>query len=178
MRVGEACAVESGFGGVVGGWLSSFLLRRGWTLNAARKTAFLVCGLFAVPVFTAPLAQNYMVAVVLVALAAAAHCGYAANLYALASDTVPSNAVASLVGIGGMAGAIVGMFFAQFISRILSLTHSNYTAPFAVAASSYLLGLASIHLLLPNLEAVKFESAETQTTRGRLLKVGSTPCLR
>ena len=53
-----------------------------------------------------------------------------------------------------MAGALMGMFFAQFVSRILSLTHNNYMAPFAVAAFSYLLGLACIHLLLPNLETM------------------------
>lgn len=147
----------AGAGGVGGGWLSSFLLRRGWTLNAARKTALLVCALCAVPVLAAPLTPNYIIADVLVAIAAAAHCGYAANLYTLASDTVPANVVASVVGIGGMAGAVMGIFFAQFISRILSLTHNNYTAPFALAAFSYLLGLGCIHLLLPNLEVMKME---------------------
>ena len=156
----------AGFGGIAGGWLSSFLLRHGWTLNAARKTAFLACGLFAVPVFTTPLAKNYIIAVALVALAAAAHCGYAANLYALAADTVPAQAVASLVGIGGMAGAVMGMFFAQFIARMLSATHNNYMAPFAVAASSYLLGLTCIHLLLPKLEVMKLEPGTADATRG------------
>jgi len=149
----------SGLGGIAGGWLSSFLLRRGWTANAARKTALLVCALCAVPVFAAPLAPSYVIADVLVALAASAHCGYAANLYTLASDTVPQRAVASVVGIGGMAGAVSGIFFAQFISRILSLTSNNYMAPFAVAASTYLLGLAAIHILLPNLEVMKIETA-------------------
>jgi MFS transporter, ACS family, hexuronate transporter len=157
----------AGLGGIFGGWLSSFLLRRGWTLNAARKTAFLVCGLCAVPVFISPLAPNYIIAVVLVSLAAAGHCGYAANLYALAGDTVPPKVVASVVGIGGMAGAITGIFFAQFISRILSLTNNNYMAPFVVAASSYLLGLACIHLLLPNLDTMKLE-----------LDSEGVPCLR
>jgi ACS family hexuronate transporter-like MFS transporter len=156
----------AGFGGIAGGWLSSFLLCHGWTLNAARKTAFLACGLLAVPVFTTPLAKNYIIAVVLVALAAAAHCGYAANLYALAADTVPAQAVASLVGIGGMAGAVMGMFFAQFIARILSATHNNYMAPFGVAASSYLLGLTCIHLLLPKLEVMKLEPGRADATRG------------
>lgn len=145
----------AGLGGVVGGWLSSFLMRRGWTLNAARKTAFLLCGLCAAPVFITPLAPNYVIGVALVALAAAAHCGYAANLFALATDIVPAKAVASVVGIGGTAGAVAGMFFAQFISRVLALTHNNYMAPFAVAASSYLLGLACIQLLLPNLEVMR-----------------------
>jgi len=157
----------AGFGGIVGGWLSLFLLRRGRTLNAARKTALLVCALCAVPVFTTPLASNYIIADVLVTLAAAAHCAYAANLYTLASDTVPPNAVASVVGIGGMAGAVMGMFFAQFISRILSFTHNNYMAPFAVAAFSYLLGLVCIHLLLPNLEAMKLELGAVHTVSNR-----------
>ena len=145
----------AGLGGVVGGWLSAFLMRRGWTLNAARKTAFLLCGLCAAPVFITPLAPNYFIAVALVALAAAAHCGYAANLFALATDIVPTKAVASVVGIGGTAGAVAGMFFAQFISRVLALTHNNYMAPFAVAASSYLVGLACIQLLLPKLEVMR-----------------------
>lgn len=154
----------AGFGGIAGGWLSSFMLRRGCTLNSARKTALLVCALCAVPVFATPLAPNYVIAAVLVALAAAAHCGYAANLYALAGDTIPSKAVASVVGIGGMAGAVIGMLFAQFISRILSLTHNNYMAPFAIAASSYLLGLACIHLFLPNLEAMKLDLDAVRAT--------------
>src|SRR5215469_6749029 len=167
----------AGLGGIVGGWFSCFLLRRGCTLNAARKVAFLAFGICAVPVFIAPLTPNYFVAVALVAVAAAAHCGYAANLYALATDTVPANAVASLVGIGGMAGAVAGMFFAQFISRILSMTHNNYMAPFAVAASGYLLGLACIHLLLPNLESME-SGGTADTISSERLNAGSTPCLR
>ena len=168
----------AGLGGIAGGWLFSVLLRRGWTLNAARKMSFLICGLCAVPVFAAPLAPNYIIAVVVVALAAAAHCGYAANLYALATDLVPAKTVASLVGIGGMAGAVTGIFFAQFISRILSLTHNNYMAPFAIAASSYLLGLAFIHLLLPNLKALELGTDAQDTTTSERLNVGSTLCLR
>lgn len=153
----------AGLGGIAGGWLSSFLLRRSWTLNAARKTALLVCSVCALPVFAAPLCRNYVVADLLVALAAAAHCGYAANVYTLAADTVPPRAVASVVGIGGMAGAVAGMFFAQFISRILALTSNNYVAPFAVAASSYLFGLACIHLLLPGLEPMQAEPAPARS---------------
>lgn len=168
----------AGLGGIAGGWLFSVLLRRGWTLNAARKVSFLICGLCAVPVFGAPLAPNYIIAVVVLALAAAAHCGYAANLYALATDLVPAKAVASLVGIGGMAGAVTGIFFAQFISRVLSLTHNNYMAPFAVAASSYLLGLAGMHLLLPNLQALELGTDAQDTTTSEALNVGSTICLR
>ena len=113
--------VAASFGGIFGGWLSSALLKRGWTVNAARKTALLVCALCVVPVFATPLVPVAHVwwAVALVALAAAAHCGYAANLFTLVSDTVPRQAVSSVVGIGGMAGSIAGMAFAQVVARVL-----------------------------------------------------------
>jgi ACS family hexuronate transporter-like MFS transporter len=166
----------AGLGGIVGGWLPSFLLRRGWTLNAGRKSAFLLCAICVAPVFITPLAPNYIIAVVLVALAAAAHCGYAANLYALATDTVPANAVASVVGLGGTAGAVAGMFFAQLISRVLALTHSNYMAPFAVAAASYLFGLACIHLLLPNLDPMSLGIDAARTRSSTSSKVETQPC--
>ena len=81
---------------------------RGWTVNAARKTALLVCSACILPVFITPLVPVTHVwwAVAIVTLAAAAHCGYAANLFTLVSDTVPRQAVSSVVGIGGMAGSI------------------------------------------------------------------------
>jgi ACS family hexuronate transporter-like MFS transporter len=154
-----AIFLVSSFGGIAGGWLSSALLRRGWSVNAARKTALLVCALSVLPVFTTPLVPGVWWAVALVALAAAAHCGYAANLYTLVSDTVPRQAVSSVVGIGGMAGSIAGMFFAQIVSRVLHATNNNYLVPFAMAASSYLLALGLIHLLLPRLERLETESA-------------------
>src|SRR5262249_32795500 len=92
-------------GSVAGGWLSSWLLGRGWTPNAARKTAMLVCALCVVPVSLAPRVDNMWVAVLLIGLAAAAHQGFSANLFTLTSDLFPRRAVSSVVGIGGMAGA-------------------------------------------------------------------------
>lgn len=147
----------SGFGGILGGALPASLLRRGWTVNAARKTALLVCAIAVLPVFATPLVSGVWWAVALVALAAAAHCGYAANLYTLVSDTVPAGAVASVVGIGGMAGSVAGMFFSQIVSRVLYFTHDNYLVPFAMCASFYLLALGVIHLLLPRLEKMPLD---------------------
>ena len=117
-------------GGVAGGWLSSTMLKRGWTTNAARKTALLVCALCVVPVYATPLVADLWIAVLLVSFAAAAHCGFAANLFALVTDMVPKPAVGSVVGLGGMAGSISGMCFAQIVSRILGATNNNYLAPF------------------------------------------------
>ena len=154
----------SSFGGIGGGWLSSGLLRRGWSLNAARKTALLVCALCVVPVFLTPLVHSLWLAVGFVALAAAAHCGFAANLFTLVSDTVPRKAVSSVTGIGGMAGALAGMLFAQVISHHLQATGSNYLVPFIIAASAYLLALGVMHLLLPGLEPMPLEKDTHATT--------------
>lgn len=144
-------------GGIAGGWLSSHLIKRGWTVNAARKTTLLVCSLCVVPVFLTPLVGNLWVSVALVALAASAHCAFAANLFTLVSDTAPRKAVSSVVGIGGMASAIAGMFSAQLIGRVLHLTNNNYFVPFALASGAYLVALGIMHALTPKLEPMKLE---------------------
>ena len=152
--------LASSFGGISGGWLSSRLLKLGWSVNAARKTALLVCSLCALPVAATPFAPGPWLAVACISLAAAAHCGYAANLFTLVSDTVPKQAVSSVVGIGGMAGAIAGMFFAQLVSRILEATNNNYVVPFAIAATAYSVALLFIHLLLPKLEPMTINQSK------------------
>lgn len=144
-------------GGIAGGWLSSHLIKRGWTVNAARKTTLLICGLCVVPVFMTPLVGNLGVSVALVALAASAHCAFAANLFTLVGDTAPRKAVGSIVGIGGMASAIAGMFSAQLIGRVLEFTHNNYFVPFALASLAYLVALGIMHALNPRLEPMKLE---------------------
>ena len=156
-----AMFLAASFGSVGGGWLSSMLLRRGWTVNAARKIALLVCAVAVVPVIATPLVPRPWMAVTLVGLASAAHSGFAANLFTLVSDTVPKQAVSSVVGIGGMAGALGGMAFAQIVSRVLDLTHNNYFVPFAMASLAYLIGLSAIHLLSPRLEPMKLHLAES-----------------
>ncbi|HXT25400.1 MAG TPA: MFS transporter, partial [Candidatus Eisenbacteria bacterium] len=89
-------------------------------------------------------------ATVLIGLAAAGHQGFSANLYTLASDLFPTRAVASVVGIAGMAGAVGGMLIAQVVGHVLQWTGS-YAIPFFIAASVYLLALLCIHLLSPKL---------------------------
>lgn len=143
-------------GSVAGGWLSSRLIKRGWSVNAARKTALLACALCVVPVFATAWVSHLWVAVLLVGLAASAHQGFSANLYTIVSDTVPRKAVSSVVGIGGMVGAIGGMFNAKLVSYILETTHS-YTIPFLIASTAYLINLALIHLILPRLEPMQVQ---------------------
>lgn len=141
-------------GSIGGGWLSSMLLKRGWSPNRARKSAMLVCALAVVPIIFAAQASNLWVAVALVALAAAAHQGWSANIFTLVSDMFPKQAVGSVTGIGGMGGAIGGMLIALVVGAILETTGS-YVPVFIIAGVTYLLALLVIHLLVPKLEAAK-----------------------
>lgn len=144
-------------GSIAGGWQSSWLLQRGWTANAARKTAMLTCALCVIPVVFAPLTSSMWTAVLLIGLATAAHQGFSANLFTLTSDMFPRYAVASVVGIGGFAGAMGGYFMNRGAGRLKDYT-GNYIAMFVIAASAYLVALLIIHLLAPRLEEVKLES--------------------
>lgn len=141
-------------GSIGGGWLSSRLIKGGWSVNAARKTALLVCALCVAPIFFASQVSSLWLAVFLIGLAASAHQGFSANLFTLVSDMVPRKAVSSVVGIGGMMGAIGGMFIAKFMGFILDKTGS-YLIPFALPGVAYLTALLIIHLLLPRLEPMK-----------------------
>src|SRR6185436_12358330 len=131
-------------GSIGGGWLSSSLIKRGWTVNRARKIAMLVCALAVVSIMAAARASNLWLAVALVSLAAAAHQGWSANLFTLVSDTFPRRAVGSVVGIGGMAGAVGGMVIALIVGEILQRTGS-YVPIFLIAGSAYLVALFVIH---------------------------------
>jgi MFS transporter, ACS family, hexuronate transporter len=145
-------------GSVAGGWLSSSLIKRGESVNRARKTAMLICALAAVPVVFAAKAANVWIAVLLVGLAAGAHQGWSANIFTTASDMFPRQAVGSVVGIGGMAGAIGGMLIAKVVGYILQSTGS-YVPIFLMAGSAYLFALAIIHLLAPKLEPAPLAKA-------------------
>lgn len=146
-------------GSIAGGWQSSRLLERGWTANAARKTAMLTCALCIVPVALAPLVSDKWVAVLLVGIAAAAHQGFSANLFTLASDMFPRRVVGSVVGIGGFAGAMGGFLMNLSAGRLKDMT-GNYIAMFTVAGFAYLIALLVIHLLVPRLEPARIAVPE------------------
>jgi ACS family hexuronate transporter-like MFS transporter len=143
-------------GSIGGGWLSSFFLKRGWTPNAARKVAMLVMALSVLPIMFASSAANVWLAVTLVGIAAAAHQGWSANLFTLTSDMFPKQAVGSVVGLGGFAGAVGGMLIAKITGYILEASGS-YVPVFFIAAFAYLAALLVIHLLVPKLEPVKLD---------------------
>ena len=139
-------------GSVGGGALSSMMLRRGKSANVARKTALLVCALAVLPVLYAPYSGNLWVVVALVGLATAAHQGWSANLFTLVSDMFPKSAVGSVVGIGGMAGAVGGGIMQLVAGRIADY---SYLPLFLFAGTAYVLALLIIHRLSPQLQAAK-----------------------
>ena len=145
-------------GSIGGGWLSSSLIKRGWTINRARKTAMLICAVCVVPIIFAAETSNVWIAVGLLSLATAAHQGWSANLFTMTSDMFPRRAVGSVVGIGGMAGAIGGMFIAKAAGYILQWTGS-YLYLFVIAGSTYLIALLLIQILAPRLQEANVERA-------------------
>ncbi len=145
-------------GSICGGWLSSALIKRGWSINSGRKTAMLLCAVAVVPIIFASRSSNMWAAVLLVSLAAAAHQGWSANLFTLASDMFPRRAVGSVVGFGGMAGAVGGMLIAKVVGYLLEWTGS-YFAVFIVAGSTYLVAFGVIQSLAPRNEPATLEEA-------------------
>jgi ACS family hexuronate transporter-like MFS transporter len=126
-------------------------------VNAARKTAMLVCALAVVPVAFAAKTPHEWVAVLLVALASAAHQGWSANVFTLVSDMFPKHAVGSMAGFAGMWGAIGGMLIAKLTGYVLQTTGS-YLPVFLIAASAYLVAFAIMHVLSPRLEPAAVET--------------------
>ena len=144
--------VVADVGSIGGGWLSSSLIKRGWTVNRARKTTMLAMALLIVPTVLAPLAGSMWTAVLVVSVAAAAHQAWSANVYTLASDMFPRAAVGSVVGIGAFAGGIGGWAFQRVTGRILEANGNDYTPIFIVCGLAYVSAWTIIHLLAPRLE--------------------------
>ncbi|MBV8830329.1 MAG: MFS transporter [Acidobacteriaceae bacterium] len=140
----------SAVGSVAGGWLSSSLLRHGWEVGKARKTAMLICALcVTVVVFVPSAGGNLWLAVALVAIAAAAHQGWSANLFTVASDNFPRTAVGSVVGLGGFGGALGGSVVQISVGKWLDISHGAYAPIFWIAGSMYLLALLIMQFFLP-----------------------------
>jgi len=145
-------------GSISGGWLSGALIRRGCSVNTGRKTAMLLCAFAVLPIMLASRVESLWSAVGLIGLAAAAHQGWSANIFTISSDMFPRQAIGSVVGIGGMAGAVGGLLIAKTVGYILQWTGS-YLAIFIIAGSAYLVALLVVQVLAPHLEPVQLESA-------------------
>jgi ACS family hexuronate transporter-like MFS transporter len=145
---------------LIGGWLPGHLTKRGWTVTRARKTSFFISAICVLPIFFVTGVEDWP-AVFLIGLAGAAHQAWSANLFTTVSDMFPKYAIGSVVGIGGMAGAIGGMLFPVFCGRMLDIftargnVTGGYTVLFTICAFAYLIAFAIHHLLAPRFE--KFE---------------------
>jgi MFS transporter, ACS family, hexuronate transporter len=140
-------------GSVGGGWISGVLIRRGWSIDRARKSVMLACSLLITPIVFASTVTQWW-AVALIGLATAAHQGWSANLFTTVSDMFPRKAVGSVVGLGGMAGSIGGMLIATAVGFILQLTGS-YLIVFVIAGSAYVVALAAFAFLVPRIDIVE-----------------------
>jgi ACS family hexuronate transporter-like MFS transporter len=138
-------------GSIAGGWLSSSMIKRGFSVNTSRKATMLICALAVVPIVFASKVSGLWAAVMLIGLATAGHQGFSANLFTLPSDTFPRRAVGSVVGFGGMFGSVGALFIAKVTGYVLQWTGS-YLPLFIIAGSAYLIALAIIHWLTPRLE--------------------------
>jgi len=153
VEVGNWTAVfyfVASFGGIAGGWLSGHFLGRGWSVNAARKVAMLLCAVAVLPIYLAPYVGSVWLTVLIVGLAGSAHQGWSANQFSFASDAMPKAAVSSLVGLGGFISYFTGGFTAEIIGIVLKQTGS-YASIFAVASVMYVSALLVMHLLVPRL---------------------------
>jgi ACS family hexuronate transporter-like MFS transporter len=154
-----AIYLMSDIGSVVGGWGSSKLMKSGRTANAARKTTMLICAVAVTPIVVAQFVSQLWGAVAIIGLATAAHQAWSANLMTLPSDLFPRVAVGSVVGIGGMAGAVGGMLMSKYNGYILDV-FGSYQPIFALACGAYIVAIAVIHSLSPRLTRVS-EAAVT-----------------
>ncbi|HEV8542100.1 MAG TPA: MFS transporter [Verrucomicrobiae bacterium] len=143
----------SDVGSVAGGWLSSFMIKRGSGVNRARKTALFLCACGMLPVIFAQNLSQLWTAVLVLGLATASHQGFSSNLYTLVSDMFPRNSVASVAGFGGTFGYFGASIFQVFVGYMVQ-GKGNYVVPFLCAGLAYLIAFAVIHLLAPNLKPV------------------------
>jgi len=149
-------------GSVFGGWLPLYFTKKGWTIHRARRTSMFIYALCAVPVLIAqPLGSSGMWwAVLIIALAASAHAAWSANLYTTVSDIFPKKAVGSVIGIGGMTGALGGMLIAKLAGGLFnhykSLGHvqTGYGIMFVFCGLAYLVAWSLMRALVPSPTAV------------------------
>jgi MFS transporter, ACS family, hexuronate transporter len=150
---------------IAGGWLPGRLIRLGWSVTRARKTAMFLFALCVLPILGATSVGDWQ-AVLLIGLAGAAHQAWSANLYTTVSDMFPKNAVASLIGLGSTAGSVSGLVLPWLTGMLLDHFKARgditagYTVLFAVCGGAYLVAFALNHAL-----ATRFEPIAWRTTR-------------
>jgi len=137
-----------------GGWLTGYLTERGWSVTRARKTGMFLFALCVLPIFFATQCGDWT-AVLLLGLAGAAHQAWSANLYTTVSDMFPTSVVASVIGIGSMAGSLGGMLLPIYTGKLLDHFKAMgditaaYHILFAMCSFAYVIAFVANHLLAP-----------------------------
>ncbi len=149
--------VLASFGSIGGGWLAGHFMKRGWTTNQSRKATMLICALCVMPVAFATISDNIWISASLIALAGAAHQAWSANLFSLASDMFPRRVVASVTGLGGMAGSIGGILLFLIVGYLKD-NHISYVPVFIAASVGYILALGIIQALVPKMEPANVDA--------------------
>jgi ACS family hexuronate transporter-like MFS transporter len=153
--------IVASFGSILGGYLSSWFIKKGWPVYKARKTALFIFALCVMPVVLVRFTSDIWVAVALISVAASAHQAWSATIFTTASDMFPKKAVSSIVGIGGMAGSIGGILFPLLIGilldhfKSLGILSTGYNIIFIICGSSYLVAWLMIQLLAPKMTTVE-----------------------
>ena len=142
------------FGGVAGGWFSSSLIKKGKSIDSARKSAVLICALFVLPISTIPYLNSLWGSVILISFACAGHAGWSANMFTIISDIFPKRALGSITGLAGFTGAVGGALSAAFVGLVLDATNS-YSVIFVVASLVYILNWVIIKVFIPEIKQIK-----------------------
>jgi ACS family hexuronate transporter-like MFS transporter len=142
-------------GGVGGGAISSWLLKKGKTVNFARKITMLGSAILVLPVMLVPFLDSLYLCVALIALAAAAHNSWSANIFTIASDLFPKSAVGSVIGFATTISSVAAMVTSLLIGYVLNKSGTGgYVFPFVIASFGYLIGITVVHRLSPSLKPV------------------------
>jgi ACS family hexuronate transporter-like MFS transporter len=161
LEVGWALPVvylTADLGSVGGGWLPTFLMRRGWPHSKARKTAMGLCAALMPVAALSAVATSPVLAIALVSLANASHQGWSANLLTTPSDVFPKNAVATVVGFGGFMGALGSVIISSLIPGYV-ISHFGYTPVILCMGLLHPTAFLVVHLLLGKLKPVQIEAA-------------------
>jgi len=148
--------VVADFGGIAGGAISSLLIKKGRSVNYARKITMLGSALLVLPVMTVPYYSSLSTSVAFIAIAAAAHCSWSANIFTVVSDLFPKQVVATVTGFATTISTIGGMAMALLVGYVLNESGTEgYKVTFAVASCGYLIGIGLMHLLVPKMKPLK-----------------------
>lgn len=140
-------------GSILGGYMSSALIKKGWPVMKARKSALFVFAVLELSILLAQYTTAAWMAVAIISLAVAVHQAWATNVFTIASDMFPTEAVSSVVGIAGMAGAVGGILFPILVGYLLDTYKAagnltgGYNLLFTICGLTYLTAWTIIHLL-------------------------------